>query len=156
VRGGSGGFRLVHVTPPISLRCLANICEATWLPAEMPHTYATAPVVVDGQGRSDLPLLAEMARSVRRSTPVARFASAFGSRRLLLAGEIGAQVLSTYRRFRDGAAEVAKRYDQAMPYSPPMIEQNPASRYRATLDWRLGARPKRDRIAPGRSSLVDA
>jgi hypothetical protein len=28
--------------------------------------------------------------------------------------------------------------DQAMPYSPPMIEQNRASRYRALLDWRLG------------------
>jgi hypothetical protein len=138
VQGGSGGFRLVHVTSPISLRRLADICEATWLPAEMPLTYATAPIVVDGQGRSDLPLLAEMARGVRRSTPVARFASAFRSRRLPLAGEICAQVLSTYRRFRDGGAEVAKRYDQAMPYSPPMIEQNRPFRYQSILDRRLG------------------
>ena len=77
VQGGDGGLRLVHVTPPISVRGLADICEAIWLPAEMPLTYATAPVVLDRQGRSDLPLLAEMAHGVSRSTPVARFASAF-------------------------------------------------------------------------------
>jgi hypothetical protein len=62
--------------------------------------------------------LAEMAQGVRRSTPVARFASAFRSRRRPLAGEVGAQVLSTYLRFRAGRAEIAKHYVQAMPFAP--------------------------------------
>jgi hypothetical protein len=129
VQGGNGGFRLVHVTPPISVRHLVDICEAIWSPAEMPLTYATAPIVVDNQGRSDVPLLGEMSHGGRRSTPVGRFASAFRSRRQPLAGEVGVQVLSTYQQFRHGAGEVAKRYDQAMPHSPPRIEQDRASRY---------------------------
>jgi hypothetical protein len=77
VQGGDGGFRLVHVTPPISVRELSNVCEAVWMPAEMPLTYASAPVVVDNRGWSNVPLLAEVAHGVRRSTPVGRFASAF-------------------------------------------------------------------------------
>jgi hypothetical protein len=129
VQGGDSGFRLVHVTPPISVRDVADICEAVWSPAEMPLTYATAPIVVDNQGRSDVRLLAEMARGVGRSTPVGRFASAFRSCRRPLAGEVGAQVLSTYQQFREGVAEVAISYDQAMPYSPPRIERDRASRY---------------------------
>jgi hypothetical protein len=126
------------VTPPISVRSLADICEAVWVPAEMPLTYATAPIVLDSQGRSDLPLLAEMAHGVRRSTPVARFASAFRSCRRPVAGEIGEQVIYTYQRFRDGDAEIAERYQQAMPYSPPMVEQDRASRYELLRSRRYG------------------
>lgn len=129
VQGGDRGFRLIHVTPPISVRDLADICEAVWLPAEMPLTYETAPVVVDNQGRTDVPLLAQMAHGVKRSTPVARFASAFRSCRRPLAGEIGTQVVFVYQQFRGGAADVATRYDQALPYSPPSIEKNRARRY---------------------------
>jgi hypothetical protein len=129
VQGGDGGFRLIHVTPQISVRDLADICEAVWEPAKMPLTYATAPVVVDNQGHSDIPLLAEMAHGVKRTTPVGRFSSAFRSCRRPLAGEVGAEVLDTYRKFRRDAAEIATRYDQAMPYSPPRIEQDRLRRY---------------------------
>jgi hypothetical protein len=41
VQGGDDGLRLVHVTPPISVRSVGDICEAFWSPAEMPLTYAT-------------------------------------------------------------------------------------------------------------------
>jgi hypothetical protein len=95
----------------------------------MPLTYATAPMVVDNQGRSGVPLLAQMANGVKRSTPVARFASAFRSCRRPLAGEVGAQVVSTYQQFRNGVGKIAVRYDEAMPCSPPRIEQNRAARY---------------------------
>ena len=128
VQGGDRGFRLVHVTPPISTRGRGPICEANWSPAEMPLTYATAPVVVDGEGRSDIPLLAELARNVRRPTPISRFASAFRSCRLPLAGVVGAQVLAVYDRFRK-TGEVATGYEQALPYAPPMIERDRIARY---------------------------
>jgi hypothetical protein len=102
----------------------------------MPLTYATAPTVIDNHGRSDVPLLAEMARDVSRSTPVSRFASAFRTRRMPLAGEVGAQVLSTYEVYRAGSGRVAKRYYEAMPYPPPRIVQDQAARY----EWRLSLR----------------
>ena len=106
VQGGDWGWRLVHVTPPISVRALGDLCEAQWSPAEMPLAYRAAPLVVDNKGRSDVPGLAALTASVRRPSPVARFASAFRSRRLPLAGVDGAEVLSTYRRFREGGAQL--------------------------------------------------
>ena len=127
VQGGDRGFRLVHVTPPISTNGMGPICEANWSPP-LPLTYATAPVVVDDECRSDIPLLAALTRNVRRPTPVSRFASAFRSRRLPLAGEVGAQVLAVYDRFGKTGI-VAKSYEQALPYPPPMIERDRIARY---------------------------
>jgi hypothetical protein len=46
-----------------------------------------------------------------------------------VAGEIGAQILSVYQQFRRGGAEVAKDYFRAMPYEPPLIEQDRRARY---------------------------
>lgn len=136
VQGGNDGCRLVYVTPPISVRSVGGISEAIWSPAEMPFTYASAPTVIDNYGRSDVPLLADMAHGVRKPTPVSRFASAFRTRRQALAGEVGAQVLSAYQKFRAGPGHVAARYEQAMPYPPPRIEHDRASRYQ----WLLSAR----------------
>jgi hypothetical protein len=128
VQGGGRGFRLVYVTPPISTKIIGSICEAKWSPPEMPMTYATAPVVVDGEGRSDIRLLAMEARDVRRPSAISRFASAFRSRRRPLAGEVGAQVLAVYEQFRK-IGKVATRYEQALPYAPPMIEGDRIARY---------------------------
>ena len=132
VQGGDLGFRLVHVTPPISTRILGATCEVSWSPTEMPLAYAAAPLVVDNHGRSDIPELADMANGVRRSTPVARFASAFRTRRTPLAGLVGAAVASTYRDFRDRGAQVAPVYHAAMPYPPPVI----VSDRRSVYEWR--------------------
>jgi hypothetical protein len=129
VQGGDDGYRLVHVTPLISVRHMANICEAVWSPEEMPLTYATAPLVIDNLGRSDIPLLAGLASGVRRSTALGKFASAFRSRREPLPVEVAAQVLSTFNQFRKETAEVASSYDEAMPYPPPKVEQDRAARY---------------------------
>ena len=101
-READKGMRLVHVTPPIKTRWLGSVCEASWSPAEMPLTYATAPTVIDNTDRSDVPLLANSVANVTRFTPVARFSSAFRSCRVPLAGEIGAQIVSVYKRFAEG------------------------------------------------------
>lgn len=136
VQGGVEGLRLVHVTPPITTTLLGAVCEVKWAPAKMPLTYATAPIVIDNMGRSDVPLLAAAVTNVRRSTPVARFSSAFRSRRLPLAGEVGAQVVAIYKRYR-AKAKVARRYEEAMPYPPPKIEWDRAARYNALKARRL-------------------
>lgn len=95
----------------------------------MPLAYGAAPLVVDNEGRSDVPGLAALTAAVRRTTPVARFASAFRSRRLPVAGVDGAELLSTYLRFREGGAQVASRYYDAMPYRPPMLVADREARY---------------------------
>lgn len=141
VQGGDDGWRLVHVTPPISVRSVGDISEAFWSPTEMPLTYASAPTIIDNCGRSDVPLLANMARTVSRPTPVSRFASLFRSRRRPLAGEVSAQVLSTYQKFRDGFGRVAMHYEEAMPYPPPRIEKDRAFRY----EWILSLRRAENR-----------
>jgi hypothetical protein len=130
VQGGDKGLRLVHVTPPITTRSLGTVCEVTWEPPEMPLTYATAPTVIDNTGWSDVLLLAGSVANVRRSTPVGRFSSAFRSRRVPLAGQVGVQLTAVYRRFRANTAKVARSYEEAMPYPPPHIERDRASRYK--------------------------
>jgi hypothetical protein len=107
----------------------------------MPLSYKTAPLVVDNKTPADVLLPADMVRYVRRPTPMSRFASAFRSCRTAVAGEIGAQILSVYQQFRRGGAEVAKDYFRAMPYEPPLIEQDRRARYelkrRGACDGRL-------------------
>ena len=120
IQGGDKGLRLVHVTPPITIRSLGTVCEVKWAPAEMPLTYASAPTVIDNTGWSDFPLLAGSVANVKRS-------SAFRSRRVPLASEVGAQLIAVYKRFR-ATAKVARSYEEAMPYPPPHIDRDRASR----------------------------
>ena len=82
-QGGPNGLRLVHVTPPIRMRILKNrtLAEATWTPVEMPLRYDASPLLVDAAGRSDCPALLQDIRGVRRTSWLAKFASAFRSRR---------------------------------------------------------------------------
>lgn len=133
VQGGAKGVRLVYVTPPVKIHAVGKYCEAVWSPIEMPLTYSTAPLVVDNEGQTDLPELASMVGRVNRSTPVGQFSSAFRTRRTPIAGEVAAQVQSTYDRFRKGLGEISSKYFEAMPYPPPKIEQDRAARYQLIL-----------------------
>src|SRR5688500_10149371 len=45
-QGGRQGFRLVFLTPPITIKNWEDRCEARWVPAEMPFRYEHAPVLV--------------------------------------------------------------------------------------------------------------
>jgi hypothetical protein len=129
VQGGPKGVKLVHVTPPISVRQHGSVCEAKWQPVEMPLTYTSAPIVVNNDGYSDIPLLADQTRHIRRSTPVSRFTSGFRTRRLPLPSDCGLQVIRAYKRFRAKCAKVAGSYVDAMPYPPSIIERNRKKRY---------------------------
>src|SRR5437660_8593481 len=128
VQGGPGGFRLVHVTQPIAIRNHGSVCEAKWRPA-MPLAYANAPIVANNEGYTDIRLLRDATRRVRRHTPVSRFASGFRSRRQPLSNDVAAQVIATYKRFRARRSNVAKTYQEAMPTHPPRVERDRAERY---------------------------
>lgn len=130
VQGGPLGFRLICVTGEIeAINYLGDIIEVRWR-SEMPLAYARAPVVVDNQGRSDLPLLKKETDLVRRSTPMAKFASAFRTRRVPVAGEIGLAIVKTYATFRRKQENIASTYADAMPWPPPLIEADRLKRYR--------------------------
>jgi hypothetical protein len=131
IQGGPLGYRLVHVTPPVSFRSVSSkVSEAVWHPPGMPLTYSTAPIVIANDGASDVPLLAALADGVRRPSPVSRFASAFRSRRTPLAGVVGEEVIATYKRFRK-TADVSASYVDALPYAPALPEHQRSRRYEA-------------------------
>jgi hypothetical protein len=144
VQGGPLGFRLVHVTSEIWTEPVGQGCEARWLAGQMPLTYASAPLVIDNNCNSDVPLLAMESSGILRSTPVSRFASAFRSRRSPVAGEIGTAIVACYRGRRT-SARVAKTYTDAMPHPPPTIELNREQRYRAIRKMRCSSAPARSR-----------
>jgi hypothetical protein len=129
VQGGPKGFRLVHLSPPIHIEPLGAGVEARWRPKAMPLSYQKAPLVIDNEGRTDMPLLVRETMGIARHTPVARFSSAFRSRRRPVAGEIGQQIIACYNRHRK-PANIAPTYVEAMPYPPPLVELDREKRYR--------------------------
>lgn len=129
VQGGPQGFRLVYVTPEIWMAPLGSGYEACWPRREMPLSYRTAPLVIDNAGNTGIPELIKETRGIDRHTPVARFSSAFRSRRTPVAGVIGSAIIACYRKHRK-PARVAKSYVDAMPNPPPLIERHRRKRYR--------------------------
>jgi hypothetical protein len=149
-QNGPYGIKLVHLTPPISTLHHGSFGEAKWSPAEMPLTYASAPTLVNNLGYSDVPLLTNMLGGVRRSSPVARFASKFRSRREALPPPIGEQVVTVYERTRsDGSSiYIARSYVDALPYIPPRVDDDREATYHRLL--------RNSAIAGGFASAADA
>lgn len=144
VQGGPLGFRLVHVTPEIWIDSISRGVEVRWLPCGMPLRYSSAPLVIDNDGGTDIPGLAAQSDGVDRSTGVARFASAFRSRRTPVAGEIGAGMIACYRAART-SGRTAKSYTDAMPPSPAIIEPNRRRRYQSLRRPRQSRRAHQSR-----------
>ena len=77
----------------------ARVLKLAGHQAGMPLAYRSAPLVIDNDGKSDINLLAMEIRGMDQiRTPVARFASAFRSRRMPVAGEVGAAIIACYQR----------------------------------------------------------
>ena len=98
----------------------------------MPLEYKSAPLLVDNHGGTDVPALIHMIDEVRRSSPVARFASRFRSTRTPLPADVGRQVVAAYRAFRERGATVARSYADALPFPPPRVDRDRKRTY-ATL-----------------------
>jgi hypothetical protein len=132
-QNGPLGFKLVHLTPPVSIRDHLSFGEAKWSPVEMPLSYASAPTLVNNFGMSDVPHLLTMLRGVRRSSPVARFASKFRARRVPLPRLIGEQMAAVYDRVRSNGGVVAQSYVDALPWLPPRVDNDRKATYRRLL-----------------------
>lgn len=133
VQGGQGGFKLVFLSPPVSSKRHLNGSELTWSPSEMPLKYDLAPVIVDNAGNADAPAVLVELQGVHRKSQVARFASKFRSRRTPIAVEFARQLEATYRRCRKRQAAIAKHYEEALPYPPPLIDRTRRATYRGLL-----------------------
>jgi hypothetical protein len=131
VQGGILGFRLVFLTPPINVVVWNDRCEGKWTPAEMPFKYAKAPNLARNDGPSDFPLIAEFARKAARSTIEGGLSSRLRSRTLPLPQELAREVVSVYERFRTESppSAFALTYDEALPNTPPSIDQDREKTY---------------------------
>ena len=129
-QGGKLGFKLLFITPPLSLRQLDSILEANWYPMGMPFRYADAPLLIDNNEETDFPLLADSIVHINRSTPVAKFSSAFRSRATPISQEIAEELFTVYERNRrDQKNNIAKTYEEALPYSPPLVDSDRKKTY---------------------------
>lgn len=150
-QNGHLGVRLVHVTPPVETRCHGTFGEAIWSPADMPLTYPSAPLLIDNDGKSDIPELWEEISDVRRRSAVGRFSSKFRSRRRPLEEPLGQKILSLYERVRQSTGCVSESYVDAMPYEPLCKDPNRWATYRELLgdappfEPRERARPRGNR-----------
>lgn len=137
VQGGSGGFRLVHLTGPVDVVTYDDRSEVRWEPYVMPFTYKHAPIIVDQNGHSDVPTLLDLIRDVNRNGWQGKFASKFRSRRQPLPDAIAGDIISLYQaRLRAAAGQAgvrARTYEQALPVNPPCVDRHRRRTYRALL-----------------------
>jgi hypothetical protein len=150
-QNGPRGVKLVHVTPPVRMRHHGAFGEATWSPAEMPLTYASAPTLVNNLGASDIPELIELIRDVHRGTPIAQFSSKFRSRRLPVPPSVGKRILETYKRFRQRSGDVSETYVDALPCRPPQVDDDRQATYRRLLGGSPLPRTRKRPASQGRA-----
>ena len=154
-QGGRNGFRLVHLTPPVSVTSHRDLCEALWKPCRMPFRYASAPLLIRNDGETDFPKLMRMISGVKRETWEAKLSSAIRTRRKPLPDAVGAQVAARFDdRLREAKrTERAAEYWEALPWAPPKIDEARPQTY-ARLRKAAGAtaRPSRNACAKPRRS----
>jgi hypothetical protein len=135
VQGGRLGFRLVLLTPPITVKPWADRCEAKWTPSEMPFRYAKAPIVACNHGPGQFPLVEEIARKTRRGQVEGGLASLFRSRAHPLSPRLAREVTGGYEEWRDHAlaSDIAETYLQALPWDPPRPDHQREATYRQMI-----------------------
>ncbi|MFO0799516.1 MAG: hypothetical protein U0804_18765 [Gemmataceae bacterium] len=130
-QGGKSGFRLVFLTPPVTVRQWDDRCELLWSPVAMPFKYSEAPILVANDDRSDFPKLLSNLLHVDRESPEGRFSSRFRSRAQPLDDGQAAEIIRVYEQFRSTAASdaFASSYEEALPYAPPCVDPQRRTTY---------------------------
>ena len=130
-QGGSDGFKLVYLSPPVTIHFHGRCCEAKWQPAQMPFAYKHAPLLIDNDGKTDFPLFPGKFEGFERSTWNGKFSSAFRSRRRVLDDEIAKEIVSVFERSfkRAKKDELATTYADALPNKPPKEDDDRDATY---------------------------
>ena len=154
-QGGPKGFRLVLLTPPISVRAHRHGLEIKWKPIKMPFRYERAPLLVDNSGDTDFRKLLHLFEHMRRSSLVAKFAWAFRARSQPLPDLEAREIIREFERAVVQARPdfFSKAYWDALPYKPPSPDHHRKRTYTKLLRD-LGSKPKigRCRISSSRKS----
>ncbi|MEM9882612.1 MAG: hypothetical protein AAF800_06825 [Planctomycetota bacterium] len=127
-QGGDLGYRLVMLTPPVTVTHYSDRGELRWKPPAMPMRYELAPLILDNSGATELPQLANLCGHANRTTRVAQFASCFRSRRRPIPAAVAAEVIRVWEAKRN-EAYLATSYEQAMPYPPNLIDKHRHENY---------------------------
>ncbi len=124
-QGGPEGFRLVKLTPPVSVERHRDRVEVRWAPAKMPFKYQSAPLLVDNDGETDFIHIRQFVEGVNKTTWMGKFSSKFRSNRTPLPVEAAREVIAEYERLERSAARasIADTYEQALPFAPPSIDR---------------------------------
>lgn len=160
-QGGKGGFRLVFLTPPISLVRHRKVAEARWRPAEMPLRYDQAPILV-ANGGTMMDGMSEALRDVERSTLEAKFSSRFRTRRNPinedfpeLAEQIEAQFARHYTQAKENGG-MARTYDEALPWKIDAPDRDREDTYARQLDEAGGVTAKKKCGSPSSKKSYNA
>jgi len=137
-QGGNLGFKLVYLTPPISvIRQHLNTGEVKWESSshKMPFKYSSAPLLINNHGSSCFPEFKKYLEHVDRSTYLSKFASRFRSRRQPLPLSIANQISETFtnKYYQANKKDIAEHYWEALPYEPPCIDKNRQATYQEYL-----------------------
>jgi len=135
-QGGDEGFRLVHLTPPVEVVIHRNCIEATWSPHDMPFRYMDAPILVSNKAESDFKKLEASIEGVSRTTKEGRFSSRFRAGKTRLSDSLAREMVRVYdrKRSRSKASMFASSYDHALPWPPPVADEDRGRTYALKLD----------------------
>lgn len=130
VQGGQLGSRLVFLTPPITVTKWKSCCEARWKPAK-PFKYTEAPILAWNEGESDFSLIEQFARDTECPTVESGLSSRLRSNVQPLPPKLARQIIRVYERKRSNArrSAIAETYNEALPYDPPLIDDNRKKTY---------------------------
>ena len=147
-QGGPQEFRLVHLTPPISeVVVYSDRCEAKWVPAIMPFRYDYSPLLIDNQGTSEVPTLKKSIEDANRTTWCGKFSSKFRSRKQPIGDYVAGEIRKVYQEKHSSRTigVIAKHYVDALPYPPPLIDNERESTYQSYIT----------RLEPSRLSTIN-
>lgn len=138
-QGGGQGTRLVHLTPPVKIIRNQSGIEAQWSPKEMPFRYDSAPILAPAasdSAKSQFPKLAATLRAVDRTTPPSQFASKYRATATCLDDELANEMIEIYdeKRNRAPRSEIARCYIDALPWPPPLRDDEREQTYAKCCD----------------------
>jgi hypothetical protein len=129
VQGGSGGVKLICLTPPVEIRLAGTAqrarCEVYWDKNCLSGCflkYSEAPVVTDIEG------ISTMLRGVDRSTEQAKLASKFRSQTKPLPLHVAKALLKHHAKATRDRRRHAVGYEQTLPTFDPRAIEAPVAR----------------------------
>jgi hypothetical protein len=141
-QGGPRGFKLVHLTPPVTVMRHKLGDEIRWSPIRMPFRYDAAPKLIDNEGDGDFSMLNMEIKGTNRGTWMGCFSSKFRSRCRPLTEQQSQEMINTFedRVARASPVDFARRYEEALPIDPPLVDRRREETYRRRLSALDGKR----------------